>query len=103
MRSSPLILSPTPRRALIAFQPPSNQLRPPCLLDALLHKLPVPISGLPCPIFKLLQDIMGILPLVSVFPHQHAVAAEAISVQRFQIGYSPCTQRIKLLKKILTP
>jgi hypothetical protein len=44
--------------------PPSDQLRPPFLLDTLLHKVPVPLSGLPCPISKLFQDIMGIPPPV---------------------------------------
>jgi len=49
---------------LLAHQPPSDQLRQPFLLDTLLHKLPVPLSGLPCPISKLFQDIMGIPPPV---------------------------------------
>jgi len=49
---------------LLARPPLSDKLRPLFLLDTLLHKVPVPLSRLSCPISKLFKDIMGILPPV---------------------------------------
>jgi len=47
---------------LIASQPPQaahqtspNRFWPPPLLYSLLHKLPVPLSGLPCPLLRCLR------------------------------------------------
>jgi hypothetical protein len=62
----------------------------------LLHKLPVPLSGLPCPISKLFQHIIGILPVVFKFAHQHAVSAEPVPIQLTEIRYQLCAQRVQV-------